>query len=224
MPDLILNVMKKHCPLLLLLLFIACEQQPKTTIPSWVAYDERHELSENATHESKKMRYRLIQSKVSNKNDLWATIAPQIASFTEEDYHQLKPLILEQNIPSLQAHIDSGALSYEKLTQWYLYRIVRFENDSLKALNAIISIHPNAVKEARKRDLHKSETDPLLYGIPLLLKDNINVAGIPTTAGAHALKDNNTYDAFIVDRLQENGAVLLGKTNLSEWANYLCSG
>ena len=84
--------MKKHCPLLLLLLFIACEQQPKTTIPSWVAYDERHELSENATHESKKMRYRLIQSKVSNKNDLWATIAPQIASFTEEDYHQLKLL------------------------------------------------------------------------------------------------------------------------------------
>ena len=224
MPDLILNVMKKHCPLLLLLLFIACEQQPKTTIPSWVAYDERHELSENATHESKKMRYRLIQSKVSNKNALWATIAPQIASFTEEDYHQLKPLILEQNIPSLQAHIDSGALSYEKLTQWYLYRIVRFENDSLKALNAIISIHPNAVKEARKRDLHKSETDPLLYGIPILLKDNINVAGIPTTAGAHALKDNNTSDAFIVDRLQENGAVLLGKTNLSEWANYLCSG
>ena len=101
MPDLILNVMKKCCPLLLLLLFIACEQQPKTTIPSWVAYDERHELSENATHESKKMRYRLIQSKVSNKNDLWEAIAPQIASFTEEDYHQLKPLILEPKHPKL---------------------------------------------------------------------------------------------------------------------------
>ena len=60
-----------------------------------------------------------------------------------------------------------------------------------------------------------------MYGIPILLKDNINLAGIPTTAGAHALKDNSTTDAFIVDRLQEKGAVILGKTNLSEWANYL---
>ena len=217
-------MMKNYYPLLLLLLFIACEQQPKTTISSWVAYDESHELSENATHESKKMRYRLIQSKVSNKNNLWEAIAPQIESFTEGDYQRLKPLILEQNIPTLQAHITSGSLSYEKLTQWYLYRIVRFENDSLKALNALISIHPNAVKNARARDLQKSDTDHLVYGIPILLKDNINLAGIPTTAGAHALKDNNTTDAFIVDRLQEKGAVILGKTNLSEWANYLCSG
>jgi len=100
-------------------------------------------LSENATHESKKMRYRLIQSKVSNKNNLWEAIAPQIESFTEGDHQRLRPLILEQNIPTLQAHITSGSLSYEKLTQWYLYRIVRFENDSLKALNALISIHPS---------------------------------------------------------------------------------
>ena len=217
-------MMKKCYPILLLLLFNACEQQLKTTIRSWVTYDESHALSENATHESKKMRYRLIQSKVSNKNTLWEAIAPQIESFTEDDYQRLKPLILEQNIPTLQAHITTGSLSYEKLTQWYLYRIVRFENDSLKALNAIISIHPNAVKNARERDLHKSDTDHLVYGIPILLKDNINLAGIPTTAGAHALKDNNTSDAFIVDRLQEKGAVMLGKTNLSEWANYLCSG
>ena len=97
-----------------------------------------------------------------------------------------------------------------------------FENDSLKALNAIISIDPNAVKDARKKDAKRSESQHLLYGIPILLKDNINVEGLPTTAGAHALKNNLTSDAFIVDRLQEKGAVILGKTNLSEWANYLC--
>ena len=125
----------------------------------------------------------MIQSKVSNKNTLWETIAPQIESFTEDDYQRLKPLILEQNIPTLQEHITTGPLSYEKLTQWYLYRIVRFENDSLKALNAIISIHPNAVKNARERDLQKSDTDHPVYGIPILLKDNINLAGISTTAG-----------------------------------------
>jgi len=170
------------------------------------------------------MQYRLIQSKVSDRNNLWKSIAPQIASFSKEDYEQLKPFILEQNIPTLQNHVTAGTLSYEKLTQWYLYRIVLFENDSLKALNAIISIDPNAVRDARKKDAKRPEKQHLLYGIPILLKDNINAEGLPTTAGAHALKNNLTSDAFIVDRLREKGAVILGKTNLSEWANYLCKG
>jgi len=212
----------KNLFLFVFLLLIGCEQTPKTTISPWVSYDESQLLEKNATQKSKLMQYRLIQSKVSDRNDLWKSIAPQIVSFSKEDYEQLKPFILEQNIPTLQNHVTAGTLSYEKLTQWYLYRIVLFENDSLKALNAIISIDPNAVKDARKKDAKRSEKQHLLYGIPILLKDNINVEGLPTTAGAHALKNNLTSDAFIVDRLQEKGAVILGKTNLSEWANYLC--
>ena len=212
----------KNLFLFVFLLLIGCEQTPKTTISPWVSYDESRLLEKNATQKSKLMQYRLIQSKVSDRNDLWKSIAPQIVSFSKEDYEQLKPFILEQNIPTLQNHVTAGTLSYEKLTQWYLYRIVLFENDSLKALNAIISIDPNAVKDARKKDAKRSEKQHLLYGIPILLKDNINVEGLPTTAGAHALKNNLTSDAFIVDRLQEKGAVILGKTNLSEWANYLC--
>lgn len=212
----------KNLFLFVFLLLIGCEQTPKTTISPWVSYDESQLLEKNATQKSKLMQYRLIQSKVSDRNDLWKSIAPQIVSFSKEDYEQLKPFILEQNIPTLQNHVTAGTLSYEKLTQWYLYRIVLFENDSLKALNAIISIDPNAVKDARKKDAKRSESQHLLYGIPILLKDNINVEGLPTTAGAHALKNNLTSDAFIVDRLQEKGAVILGKTNLSEWANYLC--
>ena len=214
----------KNLFLFVFLLLIGCEQTPKTTISPWVSYDESQLLEKNAAHKSKRMQYRLIQSNVSDRNDLWKSIAPQIASFSKEDYEQLKPFILEQNIPTLQNHVTAGTLSYEKLTQWYLYRIVLFENDSLKALNAIISIDPNAVKDARKKDAKRSESQHLLYGIPILLKDNINVEGLPTTAGAHALKNNLTSDAFIVDRLQEKGAVILGKTNLSEWANYLCKG
>ena len=214
----------KNLFLFVFLLLIGCEQTPKTTISPWVSYDESRLLEKNATQKSKLMQYRLIQSKVSDRNDLWKSIAPQIVSFSKEDYEQLKPFILEQNIPTLQNHVTAGTLSYEKLTQWYLYRIVLFENDSLKALNAIISIDPNAVKDARKKDAKRSESQHLLYGIPILLKDNINVEGLPTTAGAHALKNNLTSDAFIVDRLQEKGAVILGKTNLSEWANYLCKG
>jgi len=210
--------------LFVLLLLIGCEQKTKTSISPWVSYDESQLLEKNTAHKSKRMQYRLIQSKVSDRNNLWRSIAPQIASFSKEDYERLKPFILEQNIPTLQNHVALGTLSYEKLTQWYLYRIVLFENDSLKALNAIISIDPNAVKDARKKDAKKPEKQHLLYGIPILLKDNINVEGLPTTAGAHALKNNLTSDAFIVDRLQEKGAVILGKTNLSEWANYLCKG
>tara|TARA_B100000767_G_scaffold263225_1_gene276752 strand:- start:10732 stop:12372 length:1641 start_codon:yes stop_codon:yes gene_type:complete len=213
----------KNVLLLFLVLIFGCVQTPKTIISRWEAYDQSQELAENAKHKSKRMQFRLIQSKVSDKNNLWKSIAPQIASFSEEDYQRLKPFILEQNIPTLQSHIASGVLSYEKLTQWYLYRIVLFENDSLKALNAIISINPKAVKDARNKDANKSEKDHPLYGIPILLKDNINFAGLPTTAGAYALKNNLTSDAFIVDRLQEKGTIVLGKTNLSEWANYLCN-
>ena len=57
--------------------------------------------------------------------------------------------------------------------------------------------------------------------MPVLVKDNIDFEGLATTAGAHALKYNYAKNAFIVDRLKENGAIILGKVNLSEWANYL---
>jgi amidase len=216
--------MKKTLLFLFLISLVGCNQNPKTNIAPWVAYDESQELEAAQKNKSSKMRYRLIPSKVSNKNDLWKSIEPQIQSFTQQDYLSLKPLILEQNIPTLQAHIKEGLLTYEKLTQWYLYRIVLFENDSIQALNSVISIHPDAVKIAREKDLNKSAENHPVYGIPILLKDNINVADLPTTAGAEMLKTNLADNAFIVERLQEKGAVILGKTNLSEWANYLCKG
>ncbi|MCH1539547.1 MAG: amidase [Flavobacteriaceae bacterium] len=216
--------MKKTLLFLFLISLVGCNQNPKTNIAPWVAYDESEELEAAQKNKSSKMRYRLIPSKVSNKNDLWKSIEPQIQSFTQQDYLSLKPLILEQNIPTLQAHIKEGLLTYEKLTQWYLYRIVLFENDSIQALNSVISIHPDAVKIAREKDLNKSAENHPVYGIPILLKDNINVADLPTTAGAEMLKTNLADNAFIVERLQEKGAVILGKTNLSEWANYLCKG
>jgi amidase len=216
--------MKKTLLFLFLISLVGCNQNPKTNIAPWVAYDESQELEAAQKNKSSKMRYRLIQSRVSNKNDLWKSIHPQIQSFTQQDYLSLKPLILEQNIPTLQAHIKKGLLTYEKLTQWYLYRIVLFENDSIQALNSVISIHPDAVKIAREKDLNKSVENHPVYGIPILLKDNINVADLPTTAGAEMLKTNLADNAFIVERLQEKGAVILGKTNLSEWANYLCAG
>ncbi|MEP1093647.1 MAG: amidase family protein [Cyclobacteriaceae bacterium] len=202
----------------------ACTPQTKTVIPKWEPYDESAEIEANADHERTRLRYKLIQSQVLDKNEIWKNVAEQIAYFSEEDYQRLKPLILDQDILTLQSHIEAGKLSYEKLTQWYLYRIVKFENDSTKYLNSILAINPNAVNEAREKDRNRSENDHPIYGMPVLLKDNINSEIASTTAGAHVLLNNKTRDAFIVERIKANGGIILGKTSLSEWANFNCSG
>lgn len=214
--------MKKFSFFLFLLILVACKPQPKTTIAVWTPYDETQEIAENADHQSQKMQFKLIQSRVLDKNEMWKNVADQIRHFSEEDYQALKPFILEQDIPNIQSHILSGELTYEKLTQWYLYRIVKYENDKDKMLNAIVAINPDAVKEARIKDKNKSVMDHPIYGMPVLLKDNTNAQGMPTTAGTYLLRNNRAPDAFIVERIKEKGGIILGKTNLSEWANFLC--
>ena len=204
-----------------LFFILACKPTQKTVIPAWTSYDETEEVAKNTTNASTRMRYKLIQSKILDKNTIWKNIAQQIGTFSEDDYQRLKPLILEQNIPTIQSHIQSGSLSYETLTQWYLYRIVKYENDKDKMLNAIVAVNPEAVNEARKRDKNKSNHDHPIYGIPILVKDNTNVKGMPTTAGTHLLRNNTAADAFIITQLKDKGAIVLGKTNLSEWANFL---
>jgi amidase len=80
------------------------------------------------------------------------------------------------------------------------------------------------VSDARLKDRRKGLLPNLISGLPVLLKDNINFANLPTTAGADALRENMADDAYITTRLKANGAIILGKTNLSEWANFLCDG
>lgn len=213
--------MRKSLFILLIFAF-GCTPKPKTEIPAWVAYDESAEILENANHPDRKLQYKLIQSRILDKNDIWKNVAEQIADFSEEDYQALLPYIFNQDIPTLQSHIKSGELSYAKLTQWYIYRIVKFENDKDKTLNAIISINPNALAEAKIRDQEKSVMDHPIYGMPVLLKDNIGFKGLPTTAGTHVLQNNMAEDAFIVKQIKAKGGIILGKTNLSEWANFLC--
>ena len=78
-------------------------------------------------------------------------------------------------------------------------------------LNAIIAINPNAVKEARAKD--NSGSHPI-YGMPILVKDNIGVAGMPTTAGAHVLQNNITEDAAIITNIKAHGGIILAKQTL----------
>lgn len=199
------------------------EKQPPITFQK---YDETEAVKEQQDHKNGRMKFKLFQSKYLDMNEVFKPFEEDLAYFSEADYTALKPLIIEQSIPNLQRSIREGELTYEKLTLFYLYRIRKFESDSTKSLNAIIALNPNAVEEARQKDKERgAESDLKIYGMPILLKDNVNTAGMPTTAGALALANNtNTKDAFIVKRLKEEGALILGKVNLSEWAYYFCNG
>jgi amidase len=189
-------------------------------------YNETTELAAQQTHENNRMKFKLIQSKYLDMNDVFKPFKDDLSYFSEENYQDLKPLILEKDIPSLQKSIKSGSLTYEKLTLFYLYRIRKLESDSTKSLNAIIALNADVLKEAREKDKNtKNISEFSIYGMPILLKDNIDTKEMPTTAGAIALKRNFTKtDAFIVEKLKENGALILGKVNLSEWAYFFCSG
>lgn len=209
---------------LLVGLLPGCEQKPNTVLPAWEPYDETAELAANAEHQSMRMRYKLIQSKVSDRNVMLQSIENQLGSFGEDDYRALYALVYEKSIEELQTSVEKGELSYEKLVKWYLYRIASYENNRDTYTNAIIAVNPQAVATARERDRQHQGGEHPIYGMPVLLKDNINFEGLPTTAGAHALLTNYASDAPIVTNIKAHGGIILGKTSLSEWANYLCSG
>ena len=202
---------------------ISKEKQPKVIFKK---YNETLALEKQQNHKKSRMQFKLFQSKYLDMNAIFKPFETDLGYFSEEDYMALKPFILEQDIPTLQKNIKLGNISYEKLTLFYLYRIRKFESDSTKSLNSIISLNPNVLKEARARDKNKKEnTKYSIYGMPVLLKDNINTSNMPTTAGAFVLADNTAIkDAFIVERLRKKGALILGKVNLSEWAYYFCVG
>jgi amidase len=116
----------------------------------------------------------------------------------------------------------AGTLTSRALTEAYLDRIARID-DSGPRLNAVIELNPAAVADADALDAERKagKVRGPLHGIPVLVKDNIDVAGMVNSAGSLALADNRPKeDAFIVRRLRDAGAVILGKTNLSEWANF----
>lgn len=137
----------------------------------------------------------------------------------------------EATIDSLQEAMKSGKYSSQKITQLYLDRIQQIDKSGPK-LNSVIEINPDAISIAAQMDEERKngKIRGPLHGIPVLIKDNIDTADkMQTTAGALALEGNIAKkDAFIVTKLREAGAVLLGKTNLSEWANFRstssCSG
>ena len=127
----------------------------------------------------------------------------------------------ETTVVDLQAAMQKGSRSSRQITQSYLARIAEVD----KKLNAIIELNPDALAIADQMDSERKagKVRGPLHGIPIVIKDNIDTADkMRTTAGSLALLDAPTprQDAFLVQQLRSAGAVILGKTNLSEWANF----
>lgn len=191
----------------------------------WKPQDETETIQKQQNHSMERMRYKLIASKYLDKNQVFQPLYTEVQAFSEKRYNALLPLILDKDIPTLQSEISKGTFTYEELTLFFLKHIYKYELDPTKTLNTIIALNPNVLKEARECDKNKDSNKNPIFGMPILLKDNINTKEMKTTAGAVALIDNNPLeDSFIVKRLKENGALILGKVNLSEWAYFFCNG
>jgi amidase len=129
----------------------------------------------------------------------------------------------ELTISELQQGMTSGKFTARSLVKKYLERIDEVDKHG-PAINSVIEINPDALSIAEQLDRERKEKGPRgpLHGVPVLIKDNIDTADrMKTTAGSLALIDSRPQqDAFVARRLREAGAVILGKTNLSEWANF----
>jgi amidase len=164
---------------------------------------------------------------ISACSDKKTETTPTAKTDSAEDDFELN----EMTVAELQDKMVKGDYTSEQITKLYLDRIESIDKNGPK-LNAVIEINPDALAIAKTMDKERREGKirGALHGIPILIKDNIDTADkMMTTAGALALEGHQAEkDAFIVKRLRNAGAVLLGKTNLSEWANFRstnsCSG
>ncbi|TBW28489.1 amidase family protein [Gramella sp. KN1008] len=201
-----------------LLITLGCKNEK-----SEIDLDE-DQLQTDSTDTVEEMEFKVLDSRFIDNDELWVPFESDLSEFSGEVYEEVKALVFEKSIPQIQQSIEEGKLTYEELALFYLSRIKEYDRNNELSLNSVIALNPDLLQEARKKDEQRgniTDRHPI-YGIPVLLKDNINTTGIPTTAGAVALENNNTEDAFIVERLKENGAIILGKANLSEWAYFFC--
>jgi amidase len=212
--------MKIIIKLIIILFLVSCS----SSLEKWKSYNESEEISKNLSSENQKLRYKRIQSISTDKNKLINGLENEIEDFIKTKYDILKLKIVEKSIPEIQLSIINKDFSYYDLALFYISRIYLIEFNKNTFLNSIISINKNVLDEAKLKDIQGNSDIYSIFGIPILLKDNIGFESLPTTAGAHSLQKNYTKDAYIVEKLKEKGALILGKTNLSEWANYFCSG
>ncbi len=210
------KLMKRY--FLFLILILSCNE---SQIIYWENYDETDELIKNSDHEITRMRYKRIQSISNDKNEIFKPFHSFIKSYDKNFYNSIKGHILNKDISYIQSKIDEDLFGYEDLVKFFIYRIYKYEMNKDLYLNSIISLNPNIILQARELDRNKSDNP--LYGIPILVKDNINVVDMVTSAGASVFKNNLVNnDATVIKNLKKNNVLILGKLNMSEWAYYFC--
>lgn len=126
----------------------------------------------------------------------------------------------EITVDQLHEGYQNDDFTVQQVTRAYLDRIESLDKNRL---NSVLTVNPNALEiaDSLDRELQAGELRGPLHGVPILLKDNINTVDMPTTAGSRFMEGSvPPEDAFIVRKLRESGAIILGKTNLSEWANF----
>jgi len=193
-------------------------------------YNESTDLGKLAGLPNTRMHYQRLSSPLRPKTAVWAGLENEIDALLSDskDYARLEALVHEKSASELQALVAQGAVSYEQITRYFIARIYAVETDNARYLNAVIALNPRAIEAAKLADRKRSEgkivAQDSLFGLPILLKDNIGFESLPTTAGAVALAENFAADAFVTQRLKANGVVILGKANLSEWAYFFCTG
>jgi amidase len=153
-----------------------------------------------------------------------ATAASSLTSAASRANERVRAFELdEMSISDLQNHLKQGSHTVQSITELYHRRIEQLDRRG-PALRSVIEVNPDAMAIARSLDAEYRAKGPRgpLHGIPVLLKDNIDTADrMQTTAGSLALVGSPAArDAFVAERLRAAGAVILGKTNLSEWANF----
>jgi amidase len=147
---------------------------------------------------------------------LWATgVSPGHAQNRQDTFQ-----IMEATIDDIHAAFKSGKLTARMLVQAYLDRIAIYDKRGPN-INAIITLNDNALEDADRLDAAYRASGLIgpLHGIPILVKDEIDTAGMPTTLGTQVFKDYRPpRDAFPIEKLRKAGAIILGKTTLSEYA------
>lgn len=170
---------------------------------------------------------RIFMSALLAGTALWAcapetTLPPLLSAQASSDDYTASSWTAK-TLPELAAALAADEVSSQTLVSEYLVRIDTIDRAG-PDLQAVLSLNPEALEEARVIDRRRAEGETLgaLAGIPVMLKDNIETADpMPTTAGAFALEENMTYrDSPLAAGLRAEGAIILGKTNLSQWANF----
>lgn len=162
------------------------------------------------------------ETKTSCKKSLdFSPFKESMEKMSKERYEELKELLLNSDVTKIQEGFKDKTYSVEEVVTFYLKRIEIYD----KKFNAVIELNPDAIYIAKELDkqLDSGKIDGNLFGIPVLLKDNIATGDkMHNTAGAAALENSKSdRDAFIVEKIRNTHGIILGKANLSEWANFM---